>query len=116
MRSRAVPREPHFETIAEYPVTDNDPAATAAVRSALVDHFGEDRVEQMEPATASEDFSIIPDAFGVPYCYWGFGGYAEGSEVLPNHSPKWAPDLQPTLRTGTEAAAAAILGLLANGV
>lgn len=110
------PREPHFETIAEYPVTDNDPAATAAVRSALVDHFGEDRVEEMDPATASEDFSIIPDAFGVPYCYWGFGGYAEGSEVLPNHSPKWAPDLQPTLRTGTEAAAAAILGLLTNGI
>lgn len=56
------PREPHFETIAEYPVTGNDPAATAAVRSALVDHFGEDRVEEMDPAPASEDFSIIPDA------------------------------------------------------
>lgn len=110
------PKEPRFERMALYPVTDNDAAATDAVRKALTSHFGGDRVEQMEPATASEDFSIIPDAFGVPYCYWGFGGYAEGSEVFPNHSPKWAPDLQPTLRTGTEAAAAAILGLLANGV
>ncbi|MBE9403174.1 amidohydrolase [Brachybacterium sp. p3-SID1565] len=110
------PREPRFETISQYPVTDNDPAVAAAVRDALVAHFGEDRVEQMDPATASEDFSLIPEAFGVPYCYWGFGGYAEGSEVLPNHSPHWAPDLQPTLRTGTEAAAAVILGLLADEV
>lgn len=110
------PKEPRFERMALYPVTDNDAAATDAVRKALTSHFGGDRVEQMEPATASEDFSIIPDAFGVPYCYWGFGGYAEGSEVFPNHSPQWAPDLQPTLRTGTEAAAAAILGLLADGI
>lgn len=110
------PKEPRFERMALYPVTDNDAAATGAVRKALTSHFGGDRVEQMEPATASEDFSIIPDAFGVPYCYWGFGGYAEGSEVFPNHSPQWAPDLQPTLRTGTEAAAAAILGLLADGI
>lgn len=110
------PKEPRFERMALYPVTDNDAAATDAVRKALTSHFGGDRVEQMEPATASEDFSIIPDAFGVPYCYWGFGGYAEGSEMFPNHSPQWAPDLQPTLRTGTEAAAAAILGLLADGI
>ena len=24
---------------------------------------------------APEDFSVIPDAFGIPYCYWAFGGF-----------------------------------------
>lgn len=70
------------------------------------------RAEHMDPVTASEDFSTIPDAFGVPYCYWGFGGYAQGREAAPNHSPLWAPDLQPSLSTGTEAAASAAFALL----
>ena len=69
----------------------------------------------MDPVTASEDFSTIPDAFGVPYCYWGFGGYAQGREAAPNHSPLWAPDLQPSLSTGTEAAASAAFALLGRG-
>lgn len=110
------PREPEFERVGLYPLTSNDPAATAAVRRALVGQFGEDHVMVMEPATTSEDFSLIPEAFGVPSCYWGIGGYVEGSEVFPNHSPRWAPALQPTLRTGTAAATAAILGLLADGI
>jgi metal-dependent amidase/aminoacylase/carboxypeptidase family protein len=65
--------------------------------------------------TASEDFSIIPNAFGIPYCYWGLGGYAVGSPTYPNHNPAFAPAIQPTLRTGTEAAVAAVLAYLAKG-
>ena len=73
------------------------------------------RAEHMDPLTASEDFSGIPDAFGAPYCCWGFGGDAEGREAAPNHSPLWAPDLQPSLSTGTEAAASAAFALLGRG-
>lgn len=56
--------------------------------------------------------NIIPDAFSSPYCYWGLGGFAEPG-APGNHSPKFAPDIHPTLDRGTEAivvAAAAWLG------
>ena len=106
------PREPEFELHNHFPVTDNDPEIAERVREAFRAQFGPDRVEEMEPITASEDFSVIPDAFGAPYCYWGLGGFVEGREPVPNHSPQFAPDQQPTLRVGTEAAASAVLALL----
>ena len=109
------PRPAEFELFNRYPVTDNDPQLAAQVREAFIAQFGPERVEHMDPVTASEDFSTIPDAFGVPYCYWGFGGYAQGREAAPNHSPLWAPDLQPSLSTGTEAAASAAFALLGRG-
>ncbi|MGP5717430.1 amidohydrolase [Brachybacterium tyrofermentans] len=108
------PKEPEIELYDRYPLTDNDPDAAEVVRQGFLEQFGPDRVEEMSPATASEDFSIVPDAFGAPYCYWGCGAYAEGRETFPNHSPLWAPDLQPTLRTGTEAAVTAVLAHLAR--
>ena len=51
---------------------------------------------------------------GKPYCYWLFGGHdpedwerlnREGrlDDIPTNHSPFFAPVVQPTLRTGTEA-------------
>ncbi|MGP5920757.1 amidohydrolase [Brachybacterium alimentarium] len=108
------PREPEIELYDRYPLTENDPDAAAVVREGFLAQFGADRVEVMDPATASEDFSVLPDAFGVPYCYWGVGAYKQGRETFPNHSPLWAPDMQPTLRTSTEAAVTAVLAHLAQ--
>ncbi|WP_448855988.1 amidohydrolase [Corynebacterium camporealensis] len=106
------PREPEFTYHDEYPLTDNDEDVTEEVLGALTEHFGEDRVIGDAPKmTASEDFSIIPDAFEVPYCYWVFGGAPVGEEA-PNHSPHFAPTLQPTLQTGTEALLSAALHYL----
>lgn len=48
----------------------------------------------------------------MPYSYWGFGGFTDGMTVLPNHNPGFAPAIQPSLRTGTEAAVVAILAYL----
>ena len=64
--------------------------------------FGEDSVE-MAPVPASEDFSVIPDAFGCPYTYWGLGGFADWKNAPGNHSPFFAPDIHPTLDRGTAA-------------
>ena len=108
------PQEPEFELFNHYPVTDNDEGVADRVREAFEGQFGPERVEHMDPVTASEDFSVIPDAFEAPYCYWGVGAYAEGREAAPNHSPLWAPDLQPTLRVGTEAAASAAFAQLGH--
>ncbi|GAT12327.1 amidohydrolase [Mycolicibacterium novocastrense] len=106
------PKEPTFETIATFPRTVNDPQVTDAVTQAFTQAFGPDRVHELEPATASEDFSRIPDAFGVPYTYWSNGGFLPGQHVVANHNPEFAPAIQPTLRTGTEAAIAATLAYL----
>jgi len=117
------PKDPEFETIFTFPVTDNDAAATARVAEAFAAHFG-DLAGEIPPQTVSEDFSKIPDAAGVPYCYWSLGftdkqTYLAAEQAgtlddLPtNHSPAFLPPLQPTLRTGTEALAAAALAWLA---
>lgn len=95
------PREPEFEYYDVYPLTDNDEATTEQVRAAFEAHFGE--VASLGRVPASEDFSVIPDALGTPYSYWGLGGFASYPDAPGNHSPEFAPDLQPTLDRGAEA-------------
>jgi amidohydrolase len=118
------PRDPEFELFDRFPPTQNDPATTARVRAAFDASFG-DRVQDLPLQSASEDFSDIPHALSVPYTYWGIGGidpetYRQAAEAgrisqdIPvNHSPTFAPVLQPTLDTGTQAMVAAALAWLA---
>ena len=118
------PTEPEFELFDRFPVTVNDAATTERVRAAFVDHFGED-AQELALQSASEDFSDIPNALGVPYTYWGIGGtdpetyraaLAAGrvaQDIPVNHSPFFAPVLQPTLDTGTAAMVVAALAWLA---
>nr|WP_258553225.1 amidohydrolase [Dermatophilus congolensis] len=106
------PREPEFFLSDVIPPTENDTTVTEALTSAFTEHFGAERVSPMTPATGSEDFSTIPQAFGTPYCYWFWGGFDADSEPHPNHSSRFAPALQPTLSTGTEAALTALLTFL----
>ncbi|WP_051218281.1 amidohydrolase [Nocardioides insulae] len=106
------PSEPEFEYYDQFPLTINDAVTTERVDAALRRHFGEDRVGEMAPVPASEDFSRIPDAFGVPYTFWGLGGYPEGVTAPGNHSPFFAPVQQPTLATGAEAIVVGVLAYL----
>lgn len=105
-------RPPEIELYESFPLTDNDAAVNAKVTEAFVAHFGPDRVKRLDPLTGSEDFSVIPDAFGVPYCYWAFGGFTADQRPVPNHNPGFGPAMQPTLSTGTEAAVTAVLSYL----
>jgi hippurate hydrolase len=117
------PRPPAFDLYDHYPVTDNDTDATATVSAAFARHFG-DRAFTIDRQSASEDFSELPDALGVPYTYWGLGGidpaaYAKAeaagtvsTDIPANHSPSFAPVLEPTLETGTAAAVVAALAWL----
>jgi amidohydrolase len=106
------PQEPTFEYYEQYPLTDNDSDTTAKVHAAFEAYFGPDRVKHLHRQTASEDFSHVPLALGIPYTYWGFGGFAAGTESFPNHSPFFGPAMQPTLNTGTQAAVVAALAFL----
>jgi len=117
------PKPPEFELFDRFPVTDNDPAVTERVAAAFDDHFG-DAAHQLPRQTASEDFSDIPNALGVPYTYWGIGGidadaYRQAedagrvSQDIPvNHSATFAPVIQPTLDTGVRALVTAAMAWL----
>jgi hippurate hydrolase len=118
------PKDPEFELYDEYPLTSNDPDVTAKVAAAFRAHFG-DRAVEAPRQSASEDFSDIPRALGVPYTYWALGGTdakewhdAEAAGMLAaipgNHSPKFAPVIEPTLQTGTAAIVVAALAWLAS--
>jgi hippurate hydrolase len=117
------PQDPEFEGYDHFPLTDNDEATTARVAEAFAGFFGE-RAGALARQSASEDFSDIPSALGVPYTYWGIGGIdpdvyraAEragrvNQDVPVNHSAAFAPVPQPTLDTGTQTLVAAALAWL----
>jgi hippurate hydrolase len=118
------PREPDFELFDRFPLTDNDEAVTGRVESAFTAFFGE-RAQPVGQQSASEDFSDIPTALGVPYTYWFVGGIDPdtyeaaaragrvGQDIPVNHSAAFAPVVQPTLDTGTQALVVAALAWLA---
>jgi hippurate hydrolase len=119
------PRDPEFQLFDRFPLTDNDPRATERVAAAFADYFG-DRAGPLGQQTASEDFSDIPAALGIPYTYWGVGcidadTYRKAQDArrvtqnIPvNHSAQFAPVLQPTCDTGTSALVVAALAWLAD--
>lgn len=118
------PKDPEFEMFDRFPLTDNDVETTGRVRGAFQAFFG-DRCQEVPQGAGSEDFSEIPSALGVPYSYWGIGGidpetfrqalaHRRVNEDIPvNHSPSFAPVVQPTLDTGTQALVVAALTWLA---
>lgn len=111
-QASGAPREPDFVYYDQFPLTVNDAEITGRVREAFDARFGAERVFDMSPLPASEDFSHIPDAFGVPYSYWGLGGQPSGAPHHANHSPFFAPVRHPTLETGTEALVVGALAFL----
>lgn len=114
------PRPPEFTLFDRFPLTDNDVATTSRLANAFADFFGDNAVA-LPQQTASEDFSDIPNALGTPYSYWGIGGVDPADyqrafdagrvrEDIPvNHSANFAPVIQPTLDTGTQALVVAAL-------
>ncbi|MEU6014311.1 M20 family metallopeptidase [Streptomyces sp. NPDC047515] len=119
------PKAPEIEKTAAFPPTINDEDATRRVAEAFAAHFGDD-AHTIDLQTASEDMSELPRAFGAPFTYWGIGGidaglYAEAArngtiaeDVPVNHSPTFAPVIQPTLDTGVRAMTVAALAWLGS--
>ena len=120
------PREPDIEYFEHAPLTDNNPDVAATVITAFTAAMGEHVMIPAPKVLGSEDFSEIADGVNAPYCYWLFGGTdpqtfataaAAGrldSDIPSNHSPRFAPVIQPTLDTGTKALVAAALAWLAE--
>lgn len=118
------PKEPTFEYFDQFPLTDNNEAVNDTVTEALTEFFGTETVQEATPATASEDFSELPNAFGIPYAYWFVGSFdaekykaaEEAGTVLTdvpaNHSPFFAPEIEPTLEIATQAQVVGALSYL----
>jgi amidohydrolase len=112
------PKQSEIIPLDSYQLVRNDPEAAVRVRSAFTAHFGHERVVDIPPISASEDFGSFGSEWSVPSVFWTVGGtdpdaYREAKEAgrlaeLPtNHNPRFAPVLQPTLETGVETLLAA---------
>jgi hippurate hydrolase len=105
------------------PVTLNDPALTARVRSAFATAFGE-QILHYEPreSMGAEDFAyFIQEDLGVPGAYFDIGGTSQalldaekkgGKPVPSHHSPFFKIEPGPAVTLGTEAMTVAVLDLL----
>ena len=112
--------EPEIDELYTFPLLVNDPDETDALRAAFGDVLGVQNVLNRPAQMGSEDFGHLPDAIGVPGVYWFFGGMpdemVDGEDPVPvNHSPFFAPVLEPTLSTGVIAAVTAILSRVGVG-
>ena len=122
------PKDPEIITTASFPVLVNDPAGAAK----LTDLFNASVGLTLDPGpvTGSEDVCLLATAAGVPCVYWFLGGsdpelFAGVTSIeearsivdgLPsNHSPLFAPVLEPTIRTGVAALTAAARAWLGAG-
>ncbi|MFJ3957223.1 amidohydrolase [Arthrobacter sp. NPDC090010] len=109
------PKEPTVEYFERFPVTVNDPSASERVATVLRSVLGEHSVLNPGPLSGSEDVGEFATAAGVPLVYWFLGGgdpaLAEivaktgrmPDEVPSNHSPFFAPVIDPTLGNGVKA-------------
>jgi metal-dependent amidase/aminoacylase/carboxypeptidase family protein len=110
-----------------YPVLHNDSAATSKTVAALSRALGTGNVIERQPVMGSEDFGNFGRAARVPSCFWFVGGcdpqaFAAAAvagrldiDIPSNHSPHFAPVLEPTLRTGVDTMVAAARAWLADG-
>jgi amidohydrolase len=107
------PKPPEITQLDHYALVVNDAAANQRVGDAFRQYFPEGRVEKTLPTSASEDFGCFGAQWKAPSVFWFIGGtdpeiYAKAkaagrlNDLPTNHNPRFAPVIQPTLRTGVE--------------
>jgi hippurate hydrolase len=110
--------EPQIEFMYSFPAVVNDPDAAARTRPGLAALVSEDKVVDPGLVTGSEDVGVLATAAGAPCVFWLLGGgdpapFAGATSTedmmdvlrdLPsNHSPHYAPVIDPTLDIGMSA-------------
>jgi amidohydrolase len=114
------PRPPDVELVVSFPAVINDEVACARTLPAL--RSVSSMIIDPGPVTGSEDVGLFASAAGAPCVYWLLGGAdpagfdgattigeiaARSRDVPSNHSPMFAPVIEPTLSTGIGALTAA---------
>lgn len=118
------PKAPEITPLDRYALVINDADANQRVGAAFRRYFPEDRVERTQPTSASEDFGCFGAQWKTPSVFWFVGGTdaqihakakAAGklNDLPTNHNPRFAPIIEPTLRTGVETLVVATLEWLA---
>jgi len=113
-------RMPLIEKYESTSAVYNDPVLTQHLQNVLQTTLGKDSVRVEDQIMTSEDFSVFVEQ-GVPSFYFMLGGAnpqkfaeakASGKDLPSNHSPLFAPDSEPALRTGITAEVAVLRDLL----
>jgi len=115
------PREPAITFSESQDACYNDPALARRVKAAMAQGLGADHVLSAVAVMGAEDFGEFGKAAGVPSVMMRLGAVEPGrfkaakaaGEILPSpHSPLFAPDREPAIRTGVEALVLCALELL----
>ena len=119
--------EPLIEITSSFPPTVNDKTITKTLQDAFANHFGPDFDPDLPRINGSEDFSALATSIGKPCSFWVIGGtdphlwdeaekQGRLAEDIPvNHSPYFAPVMQPTIKVGTDAMATAAMTFFMAG-
>ena len=114
------PKKPVVRVTESVGALYNDPQLTVRIVDRLKRVLGDTNLIAEEPIMGSDDFAEYRSA-GIPSLMLGLGSanpreFAEakknGKELPSNHSPYFAPDREPSLKTGIEVEMAAILELM----
>ena len=121
-QAAGAPRAPLIELQDAADAVYNDPGLAQRLRAALERSLGKEHVVSGTPVMSSEDYSRFVIA-GVPSLYMQLGGAdpqelarakAAGTSLPSNHSPLFAPDVDPSLHTAISTEVAALRYLFAN--
>lgn len=109
------PEEPTITEIERFPIVVNDATALGKTFDAFADWIGADNLLDPGAGAGSEDVGILATSAGAPLSYWLLGGtdpslFTTGDMTDPalrtvpsNHSPHYAPVIEPTLTIGVTA-------------
>jgi amidohydrolase len=101
--------------------TYNNPEFTRRVARSFEPVLGKENVLKVDPVMGGEDFGYFSLDDRIPLCMFWLGAINparvaqslnEGVSLPSLHSSQFAPDPEPTIRTGMKATAAAVLDLL----
>lgn len=123
------PKAPVLTSTRTFPLLINDEAITAKLEKSFESHFppAPHGYDPKAPRLGgSEDFGELATAINKPSCFWTYGGVdpevwdrlEKGGRLMEdipvNHSPFFAPVINPTLGVAAETYAVAALTWLAK--
>lgn len=116
------PREPEIVQISRFPPSINDEPTTKRLAASFLEYFGSDIFDPAcQRMNFSEDFTVLATSRDRPCSFWFFGGTDSNlwdeatrrrsldQDIPVNHSPFFAPVIQPTMQRGVDALTLAAL-------
>jgi hippurate hydrolase len=117
------PKPPLVQVAESTDALYNDPKLAERLSQALIQKLGAGRVEKAPPIMASEDYAYFVEG-GVPSFYFWLGvadpekfkeAKSGGVQLPSNHSPFFAPDMEPSLKTAIESEVVVLRNLMVTG-